>query len=310
MTRLIKGALNVDICPYSALSLTAYLLAASSLWAWPQPALGHQIAFALSPSILVILSYKLFPRVIVQAPNRCYLQSTKETIQVILCSAALGLALNFGLSLAITGGHYHYNQQHQQIDSSSYCLPLGLYICLLSIFHFSEYFVTSLTNPATLNTSSFLLENSLAYTLAISFSLLEFGFEQYIRPEVKSFNLISKFGLFLAISGELIRKSAMFTAGRSFSHTIVSRREPDHKLVTHGIYSVFRHPAYAGWFYWVIGTQILLRNALSMVVFIVLTYRFFQRRIIYEEGLLIKFFGHQYLAYKKRVGLWMPVKVL
>lgn len=33
-----------------------------------------------------------------------------------------------------------------------------------------------------------------------------------------------------------------------------------HVLVTHGVYSIFRHPSYVGWFYWSIGTQVSSGN--------------------------------------------------
>ena len=33
---------------------------------------------------------------------------------------------------------------------------------------------------------------------------------------------------------------------------------------------------------------------------------FFEDRIIEEEGLLIEFFGYEYLEYKKRVGILIP----
>lgn len=30
-----------------------------------------------------------------------------------------------------------------------------------------------------------------------------------------------------------------------------------HQLVTHGVYSIVRHPSYVGWFWWSVGTQVI-----------------------------------------------------
>lgn len=79
----------------------------------------------------------------------------------------------------------------------------------------------------------------------------------YVFPELKKYYYISVFGLLLCIFGEVIRKSAIFTASTNFNHIVQTEKEQNHVLVTHGIYSLCRHPSYVGWFYWSIGTQVL-----------------------------------------------------
>lgn len=222
--------------------------------------------------------------------------SKVNLIIVILYSGLLGGLFNIGLSFIDTRLEPHFT-------------PLGFYIILLSTFHFSEYFVTSLTNPATLSLSSFLIDQSSAYAIAISSSFVEYLLEAYLVPDFKKFNVISMLGLVMAISGELIRKSAMFTAGKNFTHFISVTKSPEHELVTHGIYSVFRHPSYAGWFYWAIGSQIMLLNPICVALFTVISYKFFKDRIVYEEALLVKFFKNEYISYKNKVRLWMPISV-
>ena len=49
--------------------------------------------------------------------------------------------------------------------------------------------------------------------------------------------------------------------------------------LTHSASSVFRHPSYAGFFYYSIGTQIALQNPLSAIGYTLVLYRFFSRRI-------------------------------
>lgn len=62
----------------------------------------------------------------------------------------------------------------------------------------------------------------------------------------KSAVLLIICGLCLVVIGEMLRISAMLTASRSFSHTLEWRRREDHSLVTTGVYSLCRHPSYAG----------------------------------------------------------------
>ena len=46
----------------------------------------------------------------------------------------------------------------------------------------------------------------------------------------------------------------MVTAGSSFNHIVQNEHDGNQVLVTHGIYSTFRHPAYFGWFWWSVGS--------------------------------------------------------
>lgn len=298
----MTNIMQEQLCSYSIYSLQFYLL-------FPLAKLGQMFklpsvlsyVLALGAPIL-ILDY--FVKLASKSSNYITLvrhshkpdhpHSSAITVGVIVRSAILGIILSIGLSI-IDG------------QLQSHFIPLGIYLILLSFFHLSEYLVTSLTNPSTLNLSSFLLDQSVAYVVAISCSFLEFIVELYLFPGFKKFNLISTLGLALAISGEVIRKLAMFTAGKNFSHTISSKKDPDHHLVTHGIYSVLRHPSYAGWFYWAVGTQILLLNPLCFILFAVISNKFFKERIAFEEEILVEFFGKKYEVYRKKVGLWMPV---
>lgn len=114
-------------------------------------------------------------------------------------------------------------------------------------------------------------------------------------------------GLALVIAGETIRKLAMLTAKSNFTHIVQHHRQPGHVLVTHGIYAyagplcrsvhapcapvathpsgsrvsrrLVRHPAYVGWFYWCLGTQLLLQNPISFVGYLIAAHRFFADRI-------------------------------
>ncbi len=75
---------------------------------------------------------------------------------------------------------------------------------------------------------------------------------------LKELRLLSIFGVILILTGEALRKGAMFNAQNNFNHYVQHVKEEGHELVTHGLYSICRHPSYVGWFYWSVGTQVRL----------------------------------------------------
>lgn len=185
---------------------------------------------------------------------------------------------------------------------------LPVYIFFVSSFHFLEYFITASYQPLRVEASSFVLGNK-AYHVAHILALLEYLLEIYFKPTIKynkKFDLIKFFGLFLIILGQSIRSLGMITAGKNFSHLIKYEKEDDHVLITHGIYSILRHPSYFGFYYWALGTQLLLLNPLSFCLFSFLLYSFFSPRIHFEERYLIKFFGDDYTNYTKKTYIGIP----
>lgn len=132
----------------------------------------------------------------------------------------------------------------------------GLYLAALAMFHLSEYIMTALYKQENLSLDSFLLNHSHEYHMAVVASVVEFVLEIWLLPSIKNNGMLqwlSFVGLALVILGEMCRKLAMVTAKSNFSHTVQYRKVEGHQLVTNGIYSISRHPAYFGWFYWSIG---------------------------------------------------------
>ena len=113
-------------------------------------------------------------------------------------------------------------------------------------------------------------------------------------------------GLAMVIIGQGIRSLAMWTCGRSFSHVIKDQKDENSRLVTTGIYSVLRHPSYFGWFYWSIGTQLLLCNPLCIIFYTYASWSFFAQRIPYEEELLVKFYENEYVEYAQGTMIGIP----
>ena len=112
----------------------------------------------------------------------------------------------------------------------------------------------------------------------------------------------------MAAAGQVLRWAAFVEAGHNFTHLVADTKETKHVLVTSGIYAFIRHPGYCGWFWWSVGTQIMMANPVSAIGFAYFSYRFFKERIAYEESRLesTEFFGQEYTKYKKRVPTYIP----
>ncbi|XP_061647918.1 protein-S-isoprenylcysteine O-methyltransferase isoform X2 [Phyllopteryx taeniolatus] len=198
--------------------------------------------------------------------------------------------------------HSIYNNFTEQ----SMLSPLCRYMCSLAFFHYSEYLVTAIINPRSLSMDSFLLNHSVEYTLAAVSSWLEFTVENLTFPELKQLSWLSFMGLLMVLCGEALRKAAMLTAGSNFNHIVQNEKAYSHVLVTSGVYAFFRHPSYVGWFYWSIGTQVVLCNPVCTLGYTIASWRFFRERIEEEEISLINFFAEEYVEYKKRVPTGLP----
>lgn len=181
-----------------------------------------------------------------------------------------------------------------------------IYVVFLTGFHFMEFFTTALFKPETVNYDSFVINQSEAYTIAAVASWTEFGLECLLAPSLKGRPAVITGGTLLVVVGQVFRSLAMCTAGSNFNHQIMERRETNHQLVTHGVYSILRHPSYFGWFWWCIGTQILLGNPLCVLAYSCAAWDFFRRRIPYEEATLAEFYPNQYPAYMERTWIGIP----
>lgn len=182
----------------------------------------------------------------------------------------------------------------------------GVYIVVLSVFHMTEFLAIAFTNPSALSPDTFIINHSTAYTLAAGVSWVEFLVERYYFPDMKTNLWIPVVGLVLCAIGEFLRKTAIFTAKRNFNHVIQSKKANNHTLVTHGVYNICRHPSYVGWFYWSVGTQLVLQNPMCTVLYAIVSWKFFHDRIFIEEISLLNFFGNDYVQYQKKVGTGLP----
>ncbi|KAI1457646.1 ICMT-domain-containing protein [Annulohypoxylon moriforme] len=237
------------------------------------------------------------------SPERAYLPGQPKSLEgIAIRSFCLGIALALSIVAVIL----------TLVFTSSPLWRLPFFIGALSTFHFLEFWTTAKYNTPVVTIGSFLLTaNWPAYAIAHSAALLECLVTGVLFPNRSwapfySGHIILLSGLILVFVGQFVRSAAMVQAGQSFNHTIQHQKKDTHVLVTTGLYSVLRHPAYFGFFYWGIGTQMVLGNPICFVAYTIVLWQFFSKRVKHEEILLIRFFKDDYVQYKKRVGTLMP----
>ncbi|KAG6821612.1 hypothetical protein H0H93_000121 [Arthromyces matolae] len=226
----------------------------------------------------------------------------------------LGGIFTLGILMFLNGGFDYWWATAQ----------LGFFIAAWAAFHWGEFAVTAGWNLEKCSVDSYLLDNGAMYHIANGTAVLEYILTLYFNPSLKAFPYLSLFGpyflhihvllddgngvsgILFVVLGQFLRSAAMIHAATNFSHSLAFQKRDNHRLVTDGVYAWFRHPSYAGFFYWAVGTQLVLQNPLSFVLFVILLWRFFYYRTRAEEKALVKFFGDAYVDYRRRVGTKIP----
>ena len=189
---------------------------------------------------------------------------------------------------------------------------LPFFLASLSLFHFLEYYTTARYNPTAAGVNAFLLsQNGWAYNVAHTTAFLECGLHWYFYP---GYELLSDslrlpwlvLGFITLVVGQTTRTTAMAHAGSNFNHLVQSKKKEGHELVTDGVYAWLRHPSYFGFFWWGLGTQVVLGNGICLVAYTIALWRFFRNRIEKEEYFLVHFFRYEYLRYREKTRIGIP----
>ena len=129
---------------------------------------------------------------------------------------------------------------------------------------------------------------------------INFGFNEILLlPEF--FIYLGMFGI---IFGIFLREYSIITLGRYFSFHISVIE--NHKIIESGPYHYIRHPAYSGGMLAIIGISLALRSSIAVIIVIIMCAIAYGFRINFEEKVLIKEFGNDYLNYKKRTKKLIP----
>ncbi|KAK8238530.1 prenyl cysteine carboxyl methyltransferase-like protein Ste14 [Phyllosticta capitalensis] len=185
------------------------------------------------------------------------------------------------------------------------------FLGVLCIFHFLEFWVTARYNTASVKTASFLLTNGKEYQIAHTAACIEHLVTRYYFPnfqykvELGGVRLV--LGVFLVLLGQVVRTIAMAQAGTNFNHMVQSKKNAGHQLVRSGVYAWLRHPSYFGFFWWGLGTQLLLGNSVCLVAYALVLWKFFNSRIHHEETYLINvIFKDEYQDYRSKTSIGIP----
>ncbi|KAF5018504.1 hypothetical protein F66182_9509 [Fusarium sp. NRRL 66182] len=196
--------------------------------------------------------------------------------------------------------------------TSSPAWRVPFFLFALSAFHFFEFWTTAEKNTLVASIGSFLLTaNWPSYAIAHSAAFIECAFVNLVFPgrhwaPFGTGPLLLGAGLVMVIAGQYVRSAAMLHAGASFNHHVQTRKKDSHELITTGIYSIFRHPSYFGFFYWGLGTQLVMGNVFCFFAYAGVLWKFFNERIRIEEAKLVEFFQDDYVQYRNRVGTKIP----
>ena len=174
------------------------------------------------------------------------------------------------------------------------------FAAVLAVFHYLEFDMTARYNTPDAGTTSFLLlSNGAAYSAAHATAMLEVLLRYFLRSEYRPDWLTFPnapdvpvllptvptvaplvLGLSLILLGQTARSAAMKQATTNFNHLVQFYKKEDHVLVTDGIYAWSRHPSYFGFFWWALGTQLVLGNHFCFLAYAAVLWKFFSLRIL------------------------------
>ncbi|HVW68609.1 MAG TPA: isoprenylcysteine carboxylmethyltransferase family protein, partial [Steroidobacteraceae bacterium] len=103
--------------------------------------------------------------------------------------------------------------------------------------------------------------------------------------------------------GGVLRLWPVFVLGRRFSGLVAI--QPQHELVTTGIYRFVRNPSYSGMLLGALGWALTFRSWLGVLITALLLIPLLAR-IRAEERLLAEHFGVEYASYRNRTWRLVP----
>jgi protein-S-isoprenylcysteine O-methyltransferase Ste14 len=202
------------------------------------------------------------------------------------------LAAFLGLAIAGAGGPTRFFSHPQLAAVTAVTIALG-FAALFTEGHIGAGVMEDRSNRwviAALGVLSFIDAYLPAYTDRIDF--LTFGGEG-----------VRWLGVLLYTAGGVLRLAPVFVLGRRFSGLVAI--QPEHRLVTNGLYGVIRHPSYLGLFVSVLGWGLAFRSGVGVVIAVVMLVVLLAR-IKAEERLLSQNFGAEYDAYRARTWRLVP----
>ncbi|MFW9845899.1 MAG: methyltransferase family protein [Candidatus Thorarchaeota archaeon] len=116
--------------------------------------------------------------------------------------------------------------------------------------------------------------------------------------------VISFIGIIIYIIGAIVVLRSRIQLGRYGDGTPALKE--DHHLLTEGIYNHIRHPLYSGGMIGRIGLGLSFRGYLGAILYVLVYFLIFRKRMEIEEQSLMTLFGEEYEEYMKRTRRLIP----
>ncbi len=202
------------------------------------------------------------------------------------------LALFFGLAIVGYGGPARFFSQAPLAALFFVTIALGI-AAMFSQGHIGSGVREDRSNRWVLVAFT-ILGLALAYLPALCdrYDVLTFGGET-----------VRWLGVAIGAAGGVLRLAPVFVLGRRFSGLVAI--QPNHKLVTDGLYRVIRHPSYLGLLATGVGWSLAFRGGVGLVI-TALILGVLIGRMNAEERLLAETFGTEYAAYRARTWRLVP----
>lgn len=123
-------------------------------------------------------------------------------------------------------------------------------------------------------------------------------------PILQRGSLMNYIGLSVILAGMALRFYAIASLGRLFTVVVTIRK--DHHIKKDGIYSILRHPSYAGSLLSFLGFGLSLNNWTGLAIAFVPVLAAFIYRMNIEEKVLTEQFGNEYAEYIQQTRRILP----
>jgi len=214
-----------------------------------------------------------------------------NTLRLALLSA-VSLAVFLGLAIAAEGGPARFFSIPPLLVMTVVMIALAI-AALFSQGHVGSGVREDRSNRWVLAAFT-VLSVALAYLPAFSDrrEFLTFGGES-----------VRWLGVAIGAAGGVLRLAPVFVLGRRFSGLVAI--QPDHALVTDGLYGVVRHPSYVGLLLTCVGWSLAFRSVVGLIITGAIA-AVLVARMNAEERLLAETFGTDYEAYRARTWRLVP----
>lgn len=129
-------------------------------------------------------------------------------------------------------------------------------------------------------------------------------FRRHIGYFDNSLDYLFWIGILLIYTGVFFRQYSMRIMGNQYVATLQIQEKPG--LITSGPFKILRHPCYTGFMVALWGLGLTFLNWIFLIMVILFSLYMFISQIHIEEKELLKYFGNDYLEYKKRTKKLIP----